>query len=544
MFSPNGTTALLVALLILLIIWLIYRLREESRRHAAVSRLRSESLKDLLESCCRESDIETVSECVSGLLRDAFRCEVIVFLRKQRGDLVCNYLNGVDPNVKQSLRLPFTRTLGDELLRKSLPRPISELSSYLPESFRERLAGTGAEVCLPINWGENLYGVYFLKSTLELQSPPTCMLLTTLVQILSTAFHVSWSDTRRNALADQLLELGDKDRPVTHPKDSVALADLVQHRNSKTIVPRIVGSIKADLGLDKLAFIFGSSDRSEKSGVIGSDASPSVSSLGTQDLDRLLGRLDSDSLVTLDGLDLGHEPLEAWRDDLQAHGFAYVAPFSLSPSRPGILALGNGGDQARVNDRLRALHRQAVSLVANAESYERIEELSYTDNLTGLANRRYMFKRLAEEISRARRYERRLSVILFDLDQLKAINDRHGHQAGDAVLKQLGQILNDSIRSIDIVARYGGDEFCAVMPEADGAICARFMERLRRAIAEARIQSEGLPHDLSYTISLGGAVFPDHGSDPKSLIYAADMALLKAKESGRDRSVLFESAKA
>jgi diguanylate cyclase (GGDEF)-like protein len=541
MVSQNGLTALLVALLVLVIVWLVYRLRRESIRHVAVKKLGLEGLSELLDSCCRESGLESVSNCVSDLLRDSFQCQVVLFLDKERGDLICTYLHGVDPSLKQSLRLPFTRGLGEELHRKAKLRSIPELRSHLSEPFSSRLAGTGAEVCLPIGWGGNLYGVYFLRSPLDLESPSNSLLLATLAQVLSSAYHVKWCEGRRADLTDQLSRLTDQGVAVNGFEDSVPLADLVKYRNSETIVPRIVGSIKADLGLDKLAFVFGGPGQSENPVVFGGGSSSSVSSLRAKDLDHLLGQLASDNLVTLEGLDLKYEPLEIWRDDLRAHGFSYVAPFSLSPGRPGVLAMGDGGDNEKVGDRLRTLRRQAVSLVANAESYERIEELSYTDNLTGLSNRRYMFKRLAEEISRARRYDRRLAVILFDLDQLKVVNDRHGHQAGDAVLKQLGQTLTGSIRSIDIVARYGGDEFCVVMPEADGAICSRFMERLRGSIAQMRIKTEGMSNDLGCTISLGGAVFPDQGKDPDSLIYAADMALLKAKESGRNRSVLFEA---
>jgi len=182
-----------------------------------------------------------------------------------------------------------------------------------------------------------------------------------------------------------------------------------------------------------------------------------------------------------------------------------------------------------------------LSVPALFADNERLRQLLMVDSLTGATSRPFFIEAARRELERARRDRTPLSLIIFDLDEFKAINDRHGHQAGDAVLRQLGQILNSSIRSIDIVARYGGDEFCTVMPEADGTICAQFMERLRGSISEARIRSEGMPHDLSCTISLGGAVFPDHGQDPDSLIYAADMALLKAKEGGRDRFVLFES---
>jgi len=160
--------------------------------------------------------------------------------------------------------------------------------------------------------------------------------------------------------------------------------------------------------------------------------------------------------------------------------------------------------------------------------------LSYTDSLTGLANQRYFRKRLDEEINRARRYERSLALIIFDLDGLKGINDRHGHLAGDEIIREMGRILKNCIRAIDIVCRYGGDEFCVIMPEADAATCRQFMLRLQETIGASKFTVENVSEPLRCTISQGAAIFPEHADNQTDLIFNADMALLKAKNGGRN----------
>ncbi len=175
----------------------------------------------------------------------------------------------------------------------------------------------------------------------------------------------------------------------------------------------------------------------------------------------------------------------------------------------------------------------------NQEHLSRLEELSYTDALTGVFNRRFFQRRLNEEITRARRFDRCLSLVIFDLDRFKVLNDRHGHQAGDQVLQQLAQLLTVSIRSIDIPCRYGGDEFVIVMPETAHPDCFSFTRRLRQTILEHEFQLRPDHRSERLTVSMGAAVFPDHANGPEQLFWCADMALLKAKESGGDTTVIF-----
>ncbi len=174
----------------------------------------------------------------------------------------------------------------------------------------------------------------------------------------------------------------------------------------------------------------------------------------------------------------------------------------------------------------------------NIRQYSTIEKLSYTDSMTGVFNYRYFYKRLNEEILRAKRFNRDLALVILDIDNFKLFNDNYGHQTGDLVLKRLAEIITRTVRSIDIVSRYGGEEFCIIMPDTNAASCDVFIERLRSEIAQLRLESEILKKDNVITVSVGGAVYPQHAATPDRIIYCADMALLKAKAQGRNRAIM------
>ncbi|MGH8874981.1 MAG: diguanylate cyclase, partial [Acidimicrobiia bacterium] len=159
-----------------------------------------------------------------------------------------------------------------------------------------------------------------------------------------------------------------------------------------------------------------------------------------------------------------------------------------------------------------------------------LQALSVTDSLTGLKNHGYFFDRLAEELERARRYDRELSVVVGDLDDFKGVNDLYGHAAGDAVLRQMGKVLRTHLREVDIACRVGGEEFAVLMPEtgAEGALHAA--ERLRRAVEEASVPLVG-----RVRMSLGVSVFPDHGQARNELFESADRALYRAKRDGKNQ---------
>jgi len=181
---------------------------------------------------------------------------------------------------------------------------------------------------------------------------------------------------------------------------------------------------------------------------------------------------------------------------------------------------------------------QSVSLaIVNLKLRESLRQQSIRDPLTGMFNRRYMEESLGREIHRATRAQHPLGVIMLDIDHFKQFNDNFGHEAGDAVLRELGVFLRSHIRGEDIACRYGGEEFTLIMPDAPLKITKRRAEKLRQGVKQLRVAFNNQVLD-TLTISVGLAMLPDQGSTGEAILRAADGALYEAKQTGRDRVVV------
>ncbi len=167
--------------------------------------------------------------------------------------------------------------------------------------------------------------------------------------------------------------------------------------------------------------------------------------------------------------------------------------------------------------------------------HEEIYRLTTVDGLTQIFNRRYFVETLEREIGRALRYRRDLSLIMFDVDRFKSVNDTHGHLAGDYVLKHLASVIRTRIRREDVLARYGGEEFGIVLPEIDHYNAMQFAEKVRRLIEQADFKFEDVL--IPVTVSVGVASLQGEVEDVLEFIKAADDNLFAAKEGGRNRVV-------
>lgn len=215
-------------------------------------------------------------------------------------------------------------------------------------------------------------------------------------------------------------------------------------------------------------------------------------------------------------------------------------------------AEGAGEDGIRFDDDftelLQALGAQVAMAVVNADLYEATLELSVTDPLTNLMNRRAMNRRLDIEVTRSQRFGTPLAVLMIDVDHFKQYNDRMGHLLGDEALKAVAGTLEARVRKVDAVARFGGEEFCIILPRSDEAAALDVAEKLAGAIRELDLPgAKGQP--LGHmSISVGVAIYPDdmpavlEGSANEALLDTADRAVYEAKHGGRDRVVAASTA--
>jgi diguanylate cyclase (GGDEF)-like protein len=213
---------------------------------------------------------------------------------------------------------------------------------------------------------------------------------------------------------------------------------------------------------------------------------------------------------------------------------AYALVLAVSPGHvmlPGLTWAMVTGTLGVLGILMTTLRGQVDRLVSQLAAAAR------TDSLTQLANRRELEQRFAAELERSTRTARPLSIVVLDLDWFKEYNDRFGHSAGDRVLVLLAQALNRATRTSDVVARLGGEEFGVLAPETDETEAYLLSERLR-----AEVRTAFARETEKMTISCGVASFPIHGITSGELLHAADRALYEAKESGRDRSVVFKQA--
>ena len=213
---------------------------------------------------------------------------------------------------------------------------------------------------------------------------------------------------------------------------------------------------------------------------------------------------------------------------------SFIALPLLSERVPiGILTVAGAEDE----------HVESFSILAEQLSlelkkislYERVQELAITDGLTGIYVRRHFIERLNEELARCKKHGFELSLLMIDLDHFKLCNDTYGHLVGDIALKEIAKIMKEHVRQVDLVGRYGGEEFVIALPDTDKKSAINVAERIRSSVEKHKFRA--YDETIAITISIGVANFPENGEEIPTLIDRADQSLYKAKEEGRNRVV-------
>lgn len=225
------------------------------------------------------------------------------------------------------------------------------------------------------------------------------------------------------------------------------------------------------------------------------------------------------------------DPLSAELKTLQAANEWQVYPLRAKNRHLGFLVVKGVADKDQ--EKVTILAHQFALALQRIRLYEEVERLAMTDSLTEIHTRRYVLQRLEEELLRAKARQAVLSLLMIDVDHFKAINDHYGHLTGDFVLKEVGRLIRENIREIDICGRYGGEEFCVVLPDTNEEGAPFAAERIRLAIEKQKIQAYDAL--LQVTVSIGCSTFPLDGKDLTDLVDRADWALYKAKKGGRNR---------
>ena len=240
--------------------------------------------------------------------------------------------------------------------------------------------------------------------------------------------------------------------------------------------------------------------------------------------------------------DAGAQTLFTRRSNPSGMASALVLPLVSREEAGGALVLAakeRGVFGGSVRPTLEVLANQLAVALANADAVRRLEAMATTDGLTGCLNKRAFLEELERKLRAAQRFGTQLSLLVTDIDHFKSVNDTYGHATGDVVIGELGALLRRAKRETDVVARFGGEEFCVLCEQTDTAGAVLLAERIREELAETVFPTEH--GDLQVTCSLGVATFPDHAGTAADLFEVTDKALYAAKHGGRNQVVALPS---
>ncbi|MCK5259568.1 MAG: GGDEF domain-containing protein [Candidatus Omnitrophica bacterium] len=229
------------------------------------------------------------------------------------------------------------------------------------------------------------------------------------------------------------------------------------------------------------------------------------------------------------------EPLSTEVKDLRKEKRYFVFTLQSKKKKIGYLAIE--GVLEKDKEKVKILGHQFALALRRVHLYQEIEQIAITDSLTDVHTRRHITERFQEELKRSKVRNIKMSFLMIDVDFFKKFNDQYGHLTGDQILREVGLLINENIREIDIAGRYGGEEFCVILPDTDHQGAQYAAERIRKAIEDALIKAYDA--SVKITVSIGVSTFPGDGRKMDELIDKADWALYRAKKQGRNKVCSF-----
>lgn len=540
------TLNIILFLLVVILIALLIIRQKQMRKLNPIEDLESvlEGIASSLISCRNEGKIQKIASQLSVILTKHLKVSQILFFRRQKRSMEMNYVYGLKNINRSRFRIQISDKLLKQLTSGNMLFSITELDGYINNELESLLLDKKFNIVFPIFWNDNLFGVYFIRTALPYDHPLINLFLLFLNQNLSITYHLTRVESSRRMLESKLKGVKNNTSPkdstnVSQVNDPGHLIEMFTHRKVDDLMSNVFEKVKTGLKAEKLLFFSrpysGAPNNLKYS--IGMDREEFA--IDGKEFGQIFGAMQKQQIYDI------HQNSKNKNDNIPSEkisrlGLNYMSTFSLNEKEQGLLFWSGKNNNSQSEYKiLSQLERVARRAMNNALEFEKYEEMSYTDSLTQLYNYRYFTKRLGEEIQRAKRFNRRVGLLLFDIDDFKVYNDNFGHQWGDELLRRMGDTLSRSLRSIDIISRYGGDEFCIIMPESDKITCGIFMDRLRHAINSTDFRDKANGFEGRITISIGAAIFPDDAENAEKLIYCSDMALLHSKNYGRNRSTMF-----
>ncbi|MBI5353849.1 MAG: diguanylate cyclase [Chloroflexi bacterium] len=426
------------------------------------------------------------------------------------------------------LVIPLGKGLTSQVLRTGKIQRIPDVS--LEPDYFEVNPKTQSELCVPLKIGERMIGVINIENKkLNAFSDADERLMVTFADQLVIAIEKVrlFQQEQRHAQESETLRQAGTIVAATLEQDEAIERILVQ---LERVVPYDTASVQL-LGEGYLEIV-GGRGWSDSAAVVGMRFPIPGDNPNTVVIQerRALILADAPSVHA------------AFREGVHSHIHSFLGvPLIVGNQVIGMLAVDNAKPDFYTSDHARlvaAFADQVALAIQNARLFSEVQKLASTDSLTGLHNRHHFMELSKREFGRARRYQRPLAVIMIDIDHFKQVNDTYGHAAGDQVLKIVAERCRKTVRDIDILGRYGGEEFAALLLETSLEGAQIVAERLRHCVSEPAINLDG--HSLTVTMSVGVTTLDERCTSLDILLVRADKALYLAKQAGRNRVSIWQ----